>query len=251
MGLSIRRTTSEPLLKAFFERIKPIRTQFDLIRVGGNGDGGYLVPNDFEGIKVCFSPGVSITSTFEDDLARRGIKSYMADYSVDGPPSANPLFDFEKLFLGAENNNVYITLDSWVAKKIQGDPGDMILQMDIEGGEYDVLFQTPSTLLRKFRIVVIEFHKLDGLLDQYGYKMVNQTFAKLLEDFEIVHIHPNNSDRIVRSLKYSIPPTMEFTFLRKDRVKQRSPLKEFPNKLDFTSKTSKPDFNLPPCWYNN
>ena len=30
--------------------------------IGGAGDGGYLVPDDLDGIEYCFSPGVNLIS---------------------------------------------------------------------------------------------------------------------------------------------------------------------------------------------
>ncbi len=40
--------------------------------MGGENDGGYLVPDDLEGIEYCFSPGVSNIATFELDCLNRG-----------------------------------------------------------------------------------------------------------------------------------------------------------------------------------
>ncbi|GAA8254482.1 hypothetical protein HpDR16_05330 [Helicobacter pylori] len=39
--------------------------------MGAKYDGGYLVPNDFKGIKVLFSPGVGNESAFEEDFYRQ------------------------------------------------------------------------------------------------------------------------------------------------------------------------------------
>ena len=67
----------------------------------------------------------------------------------------------------------------------------MILQMDIEGFEYDVLIETPRSILKKFRIILIEFHNFNQIFIQYGLKMIKYIFDKLNTDFYIVHIHPN------------------------------------------------------------
>jgi hypothetical protein len=64
--------------------LKPYATDKELIRIGGETDGGYLVPDDLEGIEYCFSPGVAETAGFESELAKRGIRSFLADFSVDG-----------------------------------------------------------------------------------------------------------------------------------------------------------------------
>ena len=121
--------------------------------------------------------------------------------------------------------------------------------MDIEGSEYGVLFDTSNDTLSKFRIIVIEFHRLDGLLDKFGFELIKLTFQKLLKGFEIVHIHPNNISEPIRYGVFEIPPEMEFTFLRKDRVTSKSPAMEFPHKLDRQNAASNPDFPLPSCWY--
>jgi hypothetical protein len=39
--------------------LAPIDTGIPLDRVGGDGDGGYLIPRDTEGVVALFSPGVS------------------------------------------------------------------------------------------------------------------------------------------------------------------------------------------------
>ena len=79
-SLLLRRTTDPDLLDRFFSSVSPISTNHKLIRIGREGDGGYLIPNDLEGIEVCFSPGVEGTADFERDLANRGIKCFFADY---------------------------------------------------------------------------------------------------------------------------------------------------------------------------
>lgn len=106
--LVLSRATDFALLARFFNCVRPISTNHDLIRIGGKSDGGYLVPDDLENIEICFSPGVSKISDFKSDLASRGIKCFMADYSVDAPPVQNELFHFEKKFLGPSENSIYI-----------------------------------------------------------------------------------------------------------------------------------------------
>ena len=125
--------------------VRPYSTNHELIRIGGNSDGGYLVPDDLFGVMNCFSPGVSETANFEFDLANRKIKSFLADYSVEKSPIENELIDFEKKYLGAETNEIYMTLNDWVNRKCPHD-NDLILQMDIEGSEYAVLFDSSEEL---------------------------------------------------------------------------------------------------------
>jgi hypothetical protein len=120
--------------------------------------------------------------------------------------------------------------------------------MDIEGAEYEVIYHTPVELLKKFRIIVIEFHSLGMLFSYGGYEIVSLTFKKLLEHFEIVHIHPNNCVEPISNGRFDVPPVMEFTFLRKDRTLVKKTIQTFPHALDVKNFPSKPDVVLPECW---
>jgi hypothetical protein len=234
-------------LDQFLNLVKPIKTNHDLIRVGGQLDGGYLIPDDLEGIETCFSPGVSDIANFESELTSRGIRCFLADYSVDAAPVVNPLFHFEKKYLGITNDSIYMTLENWVNRSTTHQ-SDFILQMDIEGNEYSVIASTDVETLQKFRIIAIEFHDLHRLCDKQGFEIINNTFRKLSDDFDIVHIHPNNVIKPLTYGKYVIPPLLEITFLRKDRVLNRQPATEFPHKLDIQNVAGE-DLPLPACWY--
>jgi hypothetical protein len=244
----ISQVTDSTALAQFFRSVRPLSTNHELIRIGGENDGGYLVPNDLEGIEVCFSPGVSRCADFELDLARRGIDCFLADYSVGAPPVSHPLIHFEKKYLGQADDSKYTTLESWVARNAPHQR-EFILQMDIEGGEYPVIVDTSSETLRKFRILVIEFHEMESLYDKKGFSLINLTLAKLLKDFDVVHIHPNNFEKPIVYGKYAIPPYMEFTFLRKDRISRRQPASMFPHPLDRKNVARNEAIALPNCWF--
>lgn len=235
-------------LENFFYSLKPINVSQGLIRIGGNNDGGYLVPDDLSGVEICFSPGVCATADFENDLVKRGVKCFLADYSVHAPPVESPLFDFEKKHLGTIINHKFMTLEDWVNRKAP-DKKDFIMQMDIEGAEYSVISQCPDEILSRFRILVIEFHGLGALLNKEGFELINLTFSKLIKKFDIVHIHPNNCCGVIRYKNLQIPPVMEFTFLRRDRVLHGTPACNFPHPYDRPNVPSKPDIHLPNCWF--
>lgn len=229
----------------FLKDNSPSKTNFDLIRIGSDLDGGYLIPDDLIGIKYCFSPGVSNNSDFEIDLNKRyGINSYLADFSVNAPPADFPFLIFKKKFISSSNDEKNLTLDKWL-KEFETD-NEMILQMDIEGSEYDVLIETEIDVLKKFRILIIEFHNFHYLYTEYGFKMINSIFKKLSKAFHIVHIHPNNCTDSIKNNSIEIPPVIEYTFHRIDRVKSASKNINFPHPLDHNK-----DFILPKCFYSD
>jgi hypothetical protein len=236
-------------VRALLRSMRPVATDKQLIRMGSPADGGYLIPNDVEGVRYCFSPGVAHCSAFEKDLASRGIESFMIDYSVDGPAAPSPMFHFSKRYLGALTDDVFITMGDWLQTTISPDDGDLILQMDIEGGEYEVIFQTPEEIWKRFRIAVIEFHDLNAVFQPMGLKLLSLCMNKLLRVFDVVHIHPNNGGGTIRNGTLEIPRMIEVTLLRKDRISSRQEAFSFPHPLDRLNFPEIPPVELPTCWY--
>ena len=71
-----RRATpsSKSSLREALTLLTPWDSGIPLVRVGGDGDGGYLLPDDLTDIASLFSPGVSQTWDFERHVA--------ADYGI-------------------------------------------------------------------------------------------------------------------------------------------------------------------------
>ena len=251
-GQMLQKMGEPDLVLSFIERFKSKLVPVDLIRIGGDADGGYLVPDDMDGIASCFSPGVDYTATFENALASDyGIKCFMADASVEKPPLDNALFDFDAKFLGSRDEGINTTLSSWIAQKHPENAGDMLLQMDIEGFEYDVLVETPSAVLRQFRTMIVEFHGFDKLFDRAFLRFANATFEKLYKDFSIAHVHPNNCCGIARYHGVEIPRVFEVTFIRNDRIatcQAKGPV-VLPHALDRRNLASKADIVMPDIWW--
>jgi hypothetical protein len=248
INICVGKTTSVDKLRKFFVDARPMDVGYSLIRIGGYNDGGYLVPDDFIGIDGCFSPGVADKADFENELTMRGLKCFMADFSVKEPPLKNQLFDFEPRYLGSFTDSIYITLSDWVNWKSPNSK-DLILQMDIEGAEYSVLAETDYSVLEKFRIIVIEFHNFNGLINSKNFELINVVFQKLLKKFVVVHVHPNNFSDTTRYKEFIVPSAVEYTLIRKDRIKKLSPVSSFPNKLDQACSPIFSDIKLPNCFY--
>lgn len=240
------RAMADAPIRDLIERLRPMCSDFPLIRMGSEHDGGYLVPDDLTGIAACISPGVSDECSFDTDAAARGMEVFMADASVDGPPTNNPHFHFSKLFFDTYNSDTTTTLDAFCADIAPGE--DLLLEMDIEGAEYRVLQSTSDALIRRFRIIIVEFHSLTSLFTPFGFDQISSVFGKLVRSHAVVHIHPNNAGPAFTKGDIAIPPTLEFTFHRRDRATfARRPL-PFPHPLDGPNDVSVPDVVLPPIW---
>jgi hypothetical protein len=249
LGFAAAKLTDLAAVWGLIARLHPMDTEYGLIRLGDDGDGGYLVPNDLAGIVACFSPGVDNRASFEASLIERGIPCFLADGSVSAAPIDSEMVQFTKKFLGVVNNETTITLDDWVRSSRPKDDGDLILQMDIEGSEWPVLLNVSRETLRRFRVIVIEFHDLERLMDKHAFGLIASVFHRLLQDFYIVHNHPNNYGRSVRYGSLVIPRVQEMTLIRRDRVKSLSFAQTFPHPLDVNNDANSPDLVLPAQWF--
>jgi len=252
--LFIKGFIAEPLINKqrcvdLIKTLQPWDTDLELIRLGPKKDGGYLVPNDLKNIEACFSPGVGNESGFEKACFEHNMKIFLADATVGGPDLNGIKNNFIKKNVGIVSNNNTITLNDWInSSKIEKD-SDLLLQMDIEGDEYFSLINLSDHLLNRFRIIIVEFHKLHNMWLPDFHLLLSYTFKKLLQNHTIVHLHPNNCCGIENRMGVEIPRVMEFTFLRNDRIKKKKKQLNFPHHLDKDSIEEKPHISLPKNWH--
>ena len=249
-GLFIENMTERIRLNKLISKLAPVKTAFELVRLGSNNDGGYLVPNDLAGISACFSPGVDVNASFEADLLRKyDINSHLADFSVDGPPSSFEPLSFTKKYIGAMNDDMHMTMDYWVRSHHNcEDKKDLLLQMDIEGSEYVSLIACPEETLKQFRIVVIELHDIEAWGQPNFFRMVETFFDKILRHFIVVHSHPNNCCGLVNLGGTIAPRVFELSLLRNDRASPLGYYSSFPHPLDGKNVVAHPDLILPENW---
>ena len=240
--------TDRKVLKELIRKLYPKYLGIDLIRLGPINDGGYLVPNDLLDIEACFSPGVGKISDFEKDCVKYGMKVFMADKSVDRPAVSDINFNFIRKHIGATRSDDFMTIDDWVDSSLPGSKSDLLLQIDIEGFEYETFLSMSNNLIRRFRVIVAEFHELHVLWSRPFFSLASRVFDKILQTHACVHIHPNSGCGSLRRSNLDIPRVMEFTFLRNDRGKISSFANTFPHPLDRDNGVNRA-LPLPKCWY--
>lgn len=230
--------------------LTPWNSGIELLRVGGDRDGGYLIPNDLEEVEALLSPGVAETWDFERDIGNRfGIRSYMIDGSVDAPEGLTDLQRFDPLWLGTESRRGVVSLRDWVGDVTLRHSGDLILQMDIEGAEYRVLASTPLQTLRRFRIIGVEFHGLDWMRLAFAMRgRILPALRRLAVDFDVVHVHPNNCCGTFTILGVTVPRVLEVTYLRRDRFRGEHGRANLPSDLDQDCVQGLPSIRLPRSW---
>jgi len=236
-------------IKRFKENIVPL----ELTRYGSDNDGGYLLPEILHKIKYCFSPGVGPTSSFEKDIfIKHNIKSFLLDATVNKENVDTTIFDFDSLLLGNRTFDNKITLYDWVSNKVKPNEDNLLLQMDIEGSEYDVLIETSEIFLQRFACIIIEFHNLLDLFEKSGFRLINSTFEKIYKAFAISHVHVNNGGQFKVIDKIGIPSTLEVTFVNRKILKDIPLQKNFklPHNLDKKNCSDLKDMPLPRYWWD-
>lgn len=247
---------SEDDVRSALDFLCPVKTEHELIRMGGGADGGYLVPDDLDGIAACFSPGVSNNSTFERMGLDRGMRVHLADASVDGPGQGLTLDEctFEPVFLAAASSEQGLTsLENWVNRHEPGD-SDLLLQMDIEGAEFASLLATPRAILDRFRVIVLEFHQLELAHSELMGQVMEGVWAHLAQNHQCVHLHINNAGTLeqVNAEGMILPKLLEATFIRRDRIRATlQGIEALPHPLDADCVPSRPPLELPAELYRN
>ncbi len=258
----IQRTVSRARIIDFFKELNPVNFGFEMIRIGSGHDGGYLIPNDLEGVKKCISPGVGTSIKFEKNLADRfNIQSFLADPTVEIPPHMESGISFKKIgisYCSGVNQMIdmksgemlefdSVTLEEFINDHTLENENELILQMDIENAEYLALLAAGPNVLNKFRIMIIEFHSIPKIFEEKYYtEIIKPLFNKLNQIFYIAHIHANNVAVPVKILNYEIPHAIEVTFHNRSRIISTNGLylKEIYNKLDEPCDPTKPEVYL-------
>lgn len=232
--------------------IKDLRPQYppdQLVRVGGPRDGGYLVPADIDSYELLISPGVGESYEFDRHFFGRGVPAVLVDASVDVP--AEPNMVHLKQFVGgytSERDGV-VSVQDLLARYGEG-KSRIVLQMDIEGAEYEVLAATPESVLGRFGVIAMEAHHLGGMCYRGMFPIIETALRRLLKNHFVAHIHVNNSGRVIAWRGCEIPDTVEFTFLHRS-LYRAVPDARFtsPHPLDVRSLAHLAETPVPRSWW--
>ena len=229
-NLFVEKKSSEERVKKLLKKLLPYKINTNLKKLGEKNDGGYLVPEDFEGIKINYSAGVGMLTKFEADLINKySIYSKMLDYNeIDRSIIPNGC-DFIKKKLSLRNNSEEISINNW----LDTNDKEIMLKLDIEGGEYQVLSEISQENMNKIRILIIEFHNLRDLRSAFFLSFFENR-REMVERFVYVwqvDLHHTSNSKKIGIVK--IPDMLEVTLIKKNRVKNfRKVFSKLPHDLD-------------------
>jgi hypothetical protein len=186
----------------------------DLIRLGPNFDGGYVVNKTALNISdILYCYGVGHNYDFENDYSKMFEHKIvrMFDPTVDIKLIRNNMhFLMEGLYGFGMNNTSFekhLILNGDENKNI-------FLKIDVEGSEYDFFEFLNFDFLKNVTGLVIEFHELYDYKTRCRFKNI---IFNLLKNYDITHLHGNNHTALLEfDGGFLFPSTPEITFIRKD-----------------------------------
>ena len=246
-NLYIEKKTLKKDISKVLKKLLPYKIEFDLIRLGNNNDGGYLIPDDLSNITKNYSAGVGNLTKFENDLEEKySISSNMVDFNYVDPKILPISAIFQRKKIGITSDEDNLSINDW----LDDQSGDIILKMDIEGDEYLTLSSISDKNLNKIRILVVELHDLRHLRNYFFYKTFEKFILKLNNLFYVCHLHINNVSKLTNIGGYNVPDMLEITFIRKDRIKNfTNKFASIPHKLDQKTVLNQKEMYLDKNWY--
>jgi hypothetical protein len=251
--------------------LKPFKNS-NLIRLGRNHDGGYIVDNSIvQKCNTLVTFGLGPDWSFELDIIKnnKDIKIYMYDFSVSSSPYIRDILKYLRRFITFRTSYKAVSdrikylknyLDFFKIKNVSffkekitfplkdkidvdvdkvfsriPESEKVILKSDIEGSEYDVIDQIVS-YSNRIEMLIFEFHWIDKKEDTFL-----ESVKKLQKNFDIIHIHGNNH---FEKLSTGLPVIIEMTLLNKNNNKNSNQehVTSFPIKgLDYSNNPFKED----------
>jgi Methyltransferase FkbM domain len=191
------------------------------VRIGTDGDGGYVMLDDLTPISVAHSLGISTDVSWDLAIAARGIPVKQYDYSIDRSPVNNPLFTFFRRKIETLND-----LEEPHAPV-------QLLKIDIEGWEWGFFHHAPPNSLSKFRQIVVEVHELHRYHEVDWQQQALGALKKLAQTHELIHIHGNNAVPSFTAGDVQVPIDLELTYVLRSAYEFEPTDEPFPGPLDF------------------
>ena len=207
------------------------------IRVGNNGNGGYVLLDDFKDIKIAYSLGIEYMIEFDKSLADRNIDVYMYDHTINGLLYYNKKFHWFKKGLCASYNRQInlMTLTEMLKQNGHLNETNMILKIDVEGAEWEAFNELSEEFLSKFKYIVGEFHSFkDMIMRERRSELIFNVFRKLNKTHQVFHKHCHATFDAFLLGEYYFSETMELSYVRRDENKFDNDYSIYPiDGLDF------------------
>jgi len=218
------------------------------IRLGSDGDGGYVCLDDFENVRVAHSLGIGNNDTLDVELANKGIDVRQYDGTIKAAPSTHPNLHFFREMIATEDSPGNRSMSSLI-RETGGEATDLFLKIDIEGFEWPAFDATPIEEISKYRQIVTELHGFERLAETDQYEIMQRVLDKLNQAFFVCHVHANNISGLSNYGSVVVPQTLEVTFANRALFTPVDDRRTFPTELDHPCTVERPDITLGTFWY--
>jgi hypothetical protein len=240
-------TTQREVIEVL-DLMRPLHMVTDVkVRIGGDADGGYVMPSLALKATAVLSIGIGDQVSFDAELADRGATVQQYDHTIPGAPREHANFRYHKLGWGPEDEGELRSLRTMMRSMDWDQARNAILKFDTEGAEWACLTAASSDDLAQFAVIAGEFHGLHNLERRANLELIRSVFAKLHLTHAPVHLHANNATGIRLVHGVPVPPLVEITFVRRNLVVLAGHSNEpIPGPLDRPNMTDRPDICLRP-----
>lgn len=243
---------SSPHKKDYFHSLRNLISikevcGYELVRVGKNNDGGYIMIDDFTEDMRAYSFGISNDMSWDMWVSRRsGMDVFMYDHTIMNAPENDPKCHFFKMGVGADDNpdKRIFSLNTFLKNNGDENNENLILKMDIEGAEWEILEQISREDLMRFKQISFELHDMANS-DRTG--LILKCMKKLTKTHQIIWMHGNNYSHAEECDGIVIPVSLEMTFARRDSYKFTDKAVKLPLHMDMPNCPTTKDFELG-CW---
>lgn len=236
--------SDDPSLEAAYRTIFALLAPCDIadqkkVRIGGRNDGGYVMPDPGRD-GIAYSFGVSHYSPWDTQMAERGFKVYQFDGTIEDAPEKHPNCFFYKKNISGKAQPPEGQLNIAQIFELLGHTQEknIILQMDIEGAEWEFFETITEAQMGRFAQIIVEFH---GLTNKDRLPYFTKIFEKISKTHQSVHFHYNNHGPILGFQDFLVSSLFEVSFIRRDMGTFTPSTACYPTPLDAPCVTRFPD----------
>lgn len=200
------------------------------LRIGPAHDGGYVMLDPGRD-GIAYSFGISDYSPWDREMAERGFKVYQYDGTVAKGPDEHPNLIFTKANISGEAQPPAgeKNLSQILRENGHESVDDIILQIDIEGGEWEFFEHITPEQIGRFSQIIVEFHDLLNIDKLTYYTAVIEKINRTHCPF---HIHYNNHGSNIPFADFIACDPIEVSFVRRAGHSFSPSQETFPTALD-------------------
>ncbi|CAB4914583.1 unannotated protein [freshwater metagenome] len=213
---------------------------YELVRVGGPADGGYIMLNNFEDIDGAISLGVGPDISWDLDISKKIPLVHLYDHSITKMPNSIPSGTWFKEKAVAHSDLSGTSLEEMISRIPESNR--LLLKCDIEDSEWEIFSQCSKEILQKFDQIVVEFHWIIEKLNNDKFALLLATFENLAQTHSVINIHANNYAKFEIVANCPVPDVMEITYARTKSYKFEQKLRNL--NLNASNSEENPEIQL-------